>query len=42
MMESLTAQILESYVIPIVTEKELEVECCVRGHQNRKQVKTLS
>ena len=32
MMESLTAQILESDVIPIVTEKELEVECCVRGH----------
>ena len=41
-IESLADQILKSDVIPIVTEKELEVECCVRGHQNRKQVKTLS
>ena len=32
MIESLTDQILKSDVIPIVTEKELEVECCVRGH----------
>ena len=32
MLESLTDQILKSDVIPIVTEKELEVECCVRGH----------
>ena len=32
MMESLTDQILKSDVIPIVIEKELEVECCVRGH----------
>ena len=31
-MESLTDQILKSDVIPIVTEKELEVECCVRGY----------
>ena len=31
-MGSLTDQILKSDVIPIVTEKELEVECCVRGH----------
>ena len=32
MMESLTDQILESDVIPILIEKELVVECCVRGH----------
>ena len=32
MMESLTDQILKSDVIPIVIEKELEIECCVRGH----------
>ena len=32
MMESLTDQILKSDVIPIVIEKELEVECCVRVH----------
>ena len=32
MMESLTDRILRSNVIPIVIEKELEVECCVRGH----------
>ena len=32
MMESLTDQILKSDVIPIVIEKELEVECCIRGH----------
>ena len=32
MMESLTVQIFKSDVIPIVIEKELEVECCVRGH----------
>ena len=32
MIESLTDQTLKSDVIPIVTEKELEVECCVRGH----------
>ena len=31
-MESLTDQILKSDVIPIVIEKELEVECCVRRH----------
>ena len=31
-MESLTDQVLKSDVIPIVIEKELEVECCVRGH----------
>ena len=31
MMESLTDQILKSDVIPIVIEKELEVECWVRG-----------
>ena len=31
-MESLTDQILKSDVIPIAIEKELEVECCVRGH----------
>ena len=31
MMESLTDQILKSDVIPIVIEKELEVECCIRG-----------
>ena len=31
-MESLTDQILKSDVIPIVIEKELEVECCVRGN----------
>ena len=33
-MESLTDQILKSDVIPIVIEKELEVECCVRVHHN--------
>ena len=32
MMESLTDQILKSDVIPIVIEKELQVECCVRRH----------
>ena len=32
MMESLTDQILESDVIPILIEKELVVKCCVRGH----------
>ena len=32
MMESLTDQILKSDVIPIVIEKELEVECCIRVH----------
>ena len=32
MMQSLTDQILKSDKIPIVIEKELEVECCVRGH----------
>ena len=32
MMESLTDQILKSDVIPIVIGKELEVECCIRGH----------
>ena len=31
-MKSLTDQILKSDVIPIPTEKELEVECCVIGH----------
>ena len=31
-MENLTDQILKSDVIPIVTEGELEVECCLRGH----------
>ena len=31
-MESLTDQILKSDVIPIVIEKELEVECCIRVH----------
>ena len=31
-MHTLTDQILKSDVIPIVIEKELEVECCVRGH----------
>ena len=31
-MEGLTDQILKSDVIPIVTEKEIEVEYCVRGH----------
>ena len=31
-MKSLTDQILKSDVIPIVMEKELEVECCVIGH----------
>ena len=31
-MESLTVQIFKSDVIPIVIEKELEVEFCVRGH----------
>ena len=31
-MQSLTDQILKSDKIPIVIEKELEVECCVRGH----------
>ena len=32
MMESLTDLILKSDVIPIVIEKQLEVECCVRGY----------
>ena len=32
MMKSLIDQILKSDVIPIVFEKELEVECCVTGH----------
>ena len=31
-MESLKDQILKSDVIPIIIAKELEVECCVRGH----------
>ena len=31
-MESLTDPILKSDVIPIVIKKELEGECCVRGH----------
>ena len=33
MTGSLTDQVLKSHVIPIVIDKELEVECCVRGHR---------
>ena len=32
LLESLTDQILKSDVIPILIEKELEGQCCVRGH----------